>query len=77
MTVAFLCGVSVTLIFGIIVAAVAARVLRRKAAQVLCENCVHGSHVDCPEGRVWCDKLCRYMVYEGYCSYGKKRCEDG
>ncbi len=40
---------------------------------VLCKECKHGSHVDCPEGRVWCDKMCRYMGFEGYCSYGERR----
>ena len=40
---------------------------------VRCEECIQGSHVDCPEGRVWCDKMCRYMVFEGYCSYGERR----
>ena len=40
---------------------------------VLCEHCEHGSHVDTPEGRVWCERLCRYMVVEGYCSYGKRK----
>ena len=40
---------------------------------VRCAECSHGSHVDCPEGRVWCEKMCRYMVFEGYCSYGKRK----
>ena len=40
---------------------------------VRCKDCDHGSHVDTPEGRVWCEKMCRYMVFEGYCSYGKRR----
>ena len=40
---------------------------------VRCKDCDHGSHVDTPEGRVWCEKMCRYMVVEGYCSYGKRR----
>ena len=40
---------------------------------IRCKDCGHGSHVDCPEGRVWCDKMCRYMVFEGYCSYGERR----
>ena len=53
------------------------RQCEEKFGLVRCGECVHGSHVDCPEGRVWCDKVFRYMVYEGYCSYGKKRCEDG
>ena len=41
--------------------------------KVLCKDCVHGSHVDTPEGRVWCEKICRYMLFEGYCSYGERR----
>lgn len=40
---------------------------------IRCKDCDHGSHVDTPEGRVWCEKMCRYMVFEGYCSYGKRR----
>ena len=40
---------------------------------VLCKDCGHGSHVDCPEGRVWCTRMCRYMVFEGYCSYGERK----
>ena len=40
---------------------------------VLCKECGHGSHVDCPEGRVWCTRMCRYMVFEGYCSYGERK----
>lgn len=40
---------------------------------VRCKDCDHGSHVDTPEGRVWCERLCRYMVYEGYCSYGERK----
>lgn len=40
---------------------------------VRCKDCDHGSHVDTPEGRVWCEKMCRYMVYEGYCSYGQQK----
>ena len=43
---------------------------------VRCKDCDHGSHVDTPEGRVWCDKMCRYMVYEGYCSYGERKDND-
>ena len=42
-----------------------------------CEYCDHGSHVDTPEGRVWCEKMCRYMVFEGYCSYGERRAVNG
>lgn len=40
---------------------------------VRCGECEHGSHVDTPEGRVWCKKLYRYMLAEGFCSYGKER----
>lgn len=41
--------------------------------KVLCNECDHGSHVDTPEGRVWCEKMCRYMPDGGFCSYGKER----
>lgn len=40
---------------------------------VKCGECAHGSHVDTPEGRVWCEKMCRYMLVNGFCSYGKER----
>ena len=41
-----------------------------KSFVVLCFECVHGQHIDCPEGWVWCDKMCRYMPVDGYCYYG-------
>ena len=44
---------------------------------VRCGECDHGSHVDTPEGRVWCEKMCRYMVVEGFCSFGKKKVQRG
>ena len=34
-----------------------------------CDNSVYGE--DCPEGRVWCKTMCRYMKNEGYCSFGE------
>lgn len=37
-----------------------------------CEHCIRGSHVDCPEGRVWCEKLCRYMKNEAFCCFGSE-----
>lgn len=37
-----------------------------------CENCAESiGGDDCPEGRVWCKKMCRYMKNEGYCSFGE------
>jgi hypothetical protein len=37
-----------------------------------CEKCAsHAEGADCPEGRVWCKTMCRYMKKEGYCSFGE------
>ena len=38
---------------------------------VLCENCTHHDTESCPENRVWCRYLRRYMKPDGYCSYGE------
>ena len=35
-----------------------------------CGQCTFGNDEDCPEGRVWCAKMCRYMLVDGFCSYG-------
>lgn len=40
---------------------------------VPCKCCEHSSHVDSPEGRVWCTRMCRYMLLDGYCSYGERK----
>ena len=44
-----------------------------KVNVIRCKDCDHGSHVGTPEGRVWCEKICRYMRYEGYCSLGERK----
>lgn len=39
---------------------------------VRCEKCANSVYgTDCPEGRVWCKTMCRYMKNEGYCSFGE------
>ena len=43
-------------------------------AKIHCKNCTeHIDGEDCPEGRVWCKKMCRYMKNEWYCSFGKDK----
>ena len=36
-----------------------------------CKNCDHGDPEECSPGKVWCDKMRRYMNEGGYCSFGK------
>lgn len=36
----------------------------------LCEHCCHSDDVGCPKEKVWCDKMCRYMNKDGFCSEG-------
>ena len=38
---------------------------------VQCQNCTHHDTEDCPQNRVWCKMLRRYMKLDGYCSYGE------
>ena len=38
----------------------------------ICENCTHHDTESCPENRVWCKYLRRYMKMDGYCSFGEK-----
>ena len=40
--------------------------------KILCQNCTHHDTDTCPENRVWCKYLRRYMKLDGYCSYGVK-----
>ena len=40
---------------------------------VLCQNCKHHDTYTCPENRVWCKYLRRYMKLDGYCSYGERK----
>ena len=39
---------------------------------VLCEKCTHHDTDTCPEGKVWCKVLCRYMKFDDYCSFGER-----
>lgn len=40
---------------------------------IKCQNCKHHDTYTCPENRVWCNMLRRYMSLDGYCSYGEKK----
>ena len=40
---------------------------------ILCQNCTHHDTEDCPQNRVWCKMLRRYMKLDGYCSYGERK----
>ena len=40
---------------------------------VLCQNCTHHDTEDCPQNRVWCKMLRRYMKLDGYCSLGERK----
>ncbi len=40
---------------------------------VLCQNCTHHDTDTCPENRVWCKMLRRYMKLDGYCSFGERK----
>ena len=44
----------------------------KDGVKTICENCTESiGGDDCPEGRVWCKKMCRYMKNDGYCSFGR------
>lgn len=43
------------------------------SATVLCQNCTHHTTATCPENKVWCRRLSRYMDTDGFCSYGERR----
>lgn len=44
---------------------------RRDAKKVvICMNCLCGEIVKYPNGKVWCQRMCRYMNKEGFCSDG-------
>ncbi len=43
---------------------------------VRCENCTHHDTDSCPDNRVWCSMIRRYMKPDGYCSYGERREEE-
>ena len=40
---------------------------------VPCQNCTNHTEVACPENKVWCKKLRRYMNTDAYCSYGERK----
>jgi hypothetical protein len=40
---------------------------------VFCTNCKESDTVSCPNGKVWCDKMCRYMNKNSFCSEGVER----
>lgn len=40
---------------------------------VRCEKCDHHDTDTCPENRVWCRMLRRYMKLDGYCSFGERK----
>lgn len=37
---------------------------------VICENCDYHENVEYPKGKIWCNKICRYMNKDGFCSEG-------
>lgn len=46
---------------------------KEKGIEIIsCENCTHHDTEDCPQNRVWCKYLRRYMKLDGYCSYGER-----
>ena len=40
---------------------------------VRCKDCESHSSNGCPDHRVWCRRLCRYMDSDGFCSDGERR----
>jgi hypothetical protein len=38
-----------------------------------CKGCAHSDTIDCSDGMVWCGRMCRYMKYDGFCSFGERR----
>lgn len=43
---------------------------------VRCEHCRHSDTISCPEGRVWCNHMTRYMKKDGFCSEGKENIDE-
>mgnify|MGYP003294104111 CR=1 FL=1 len=37
---------------------------------VYCWRCKCSDNVEYPKGKVWCNKMCRYMNRDGFCSEG-------
>lgn len=44
---------------------------KRDAEPVRCEACKSHDTISCPEGRVWCNQIMRYMKKDGYCSFAE------
>lgn len=36
-----------------------------------CGECEHSDEIGCSNGKVWCNKMCRYMDKDAFCSEGK------
>jgi hypothetical protein len=47
--------------------------LAEYAEVVRCKDCESQSSNGCPDHRVWCRRLCRYMDSDGFCSDGERR----
>lgn len=37
---------------------------------ILCINCLYKDIVEFPNNKVWCNKMCRYMNKDSFCSEG-------
>lgn len=42
---------------------------------VFCGNCKCSDDSGCPKKKVWCNKMCRYMNEDGFCSEGDNKNE--
>ena len=40
---------------------------------VRCKKCTHSDTLQCSVGYVWCDRMCRYMKEDGFCSFGERK----
>ena len=38
-----------------------------------CKECTNSDTLQCSEGMVWCDRMCRYMKEDGFCSFGERK----
>ena len=48
-------------------------VVMRSDDKVHCEDCARGDDDSWPAGKIWCNKLGRYMDRNGFCSFGKEK----
>ena len=39
----------------------------------ICKHCAHSDTLQCSVGYVWCDRMCRYMKEDGFCSFGERK----